>query len=306
MKVLFAVWELSPFFQVGGLGDVARSLPVALYELGIDIRVILPHYKALKLQGQRRKLVKNIQVDYGGKKVDVAIYLIYFKESKIPVYLLFSDDYLSIPSKETFAFFNLTLIEILKKNFLDWQPKIIHCNDHHTGLIPLLIKHNGLNYRTIFTVHNLLHKGESDIETVHKIGLDESKCRVLEWEIKRKRVNFLLEGLVHCDHINAVSPTYSREILTEEYGVGLDEILRDMQYKISGILNGIDYNKHNPATDKNIIYHFNHNDKTKPADGKKKIYSFTEGKKLNKKFCKGKGFFLQPLLEGSPTPGYLY
>jgi starch synthase len=285
MRVLFAVWELAPFFQVGGLGDVARSLPKALFTLGIDIRVILPFYKALKLQGQRRKLVAQISIKYAGKNSSINIYKISFVKSKVPVYLLENDEYLSIPSKETFAFFNLTIIEIIKKNYLDWIPEIIHCNDHHTGFIPLLIKHNNLPIKTLFTIHNLQHKGESEIDTVENMNIHPEKCRLLEWEIKRKRVNFLLEGLVHADYINAVSPTYAKEILTEEYGAGLDEILRDMKDKLFGILNGIDYDSRDPVKDKSLIYHYG---SSEPSTNDDKIYSNLEGKRLNKAFLQDK------------------
>lgn len=285
MRVLFAVWELAPFFQVGGLGDVARSLPKALFALGIDIRVILPFYKALKLQGQRRKLVKQIVVKYAGKDEKVNIYKISFVKSKVPVYLLENDEYLSIPSKETFAFFDLAIIETVKNNHLDWIPEIIHCNDHHTGFVPLLVKHNNLKIKTILTIHNLQHKGESDIETVENMDIHPEKCRLLEWEIKRKRVNFLLEGLVHADYINAVSPTYAKEILTEEYGAGFDEMLREMKDKLYGILNGIDYDSRNPESDKSLIYHYGLKANLTKEN---KVYSYLEGKRLNKAFLQDK------------------
>lgn len=287
MRVLFAVWELAPFFQVGGLGDVAYSLPKALFSLGVDIRVILPFYKALKLQGQRRKFIKRITVNYGNKRLSVNIYEISFIKYKIPVYILQNDDYLSIPSRETFAFFDLAVIEIIKDNALNWTPQIIQCNDHHTGLIPLLARHNNLDLKTLFTIHNLQHRGESDIDTVEKIGIDSKKCRLLEWEIKRKRVNFLLEGIVHADLINTVSPTYAKEILTEEHGAGLDEILKELKQKMYGILNGIDYDRRNPAKDKSLVYNYSI-DKTDIKNGDKKIYSHLEGKRLNKAFLQEK------------------
>lgn len=301
MKILFVVWELAPFFQLGGLGDVARSLPKALFSQGVDVRVILPFYKALKLQGQTKKTVKKIVINYAGKKSIVNIFEIHFLKSKIPVYLIQNEDYLSIPDRETFAFFNFAVIEIMKKNSLNWLPDIIHCNDHHTGLIPLLVKHHGLEFKTVLTIHNLMHKGESDIDTIEKIGLKADTCRLLDWEIKRKKVSFLLEGLVHADIINAVSPTYAKEILTEEYGVGLDEYLEEMRDKLHGILNGIDYDTRNPAVDRDLIYKFNVDGKN--PDIKQKLYSFVEGKKLNKAFLQEKLGF--EVTERKPLIGFI-
>ncbi len=275
MKVLFVVWELVPFFQVGGLGDVAKALPKNLFRQGIDVRVILPFYKALKLHKQRKKEVKKIDVIYDGKKQKVTIFQISFLDEKIPVYLIKNEKWLDIPSKDTFAFYNLCVFEILKYNHLDWISDVVHCQDHHTGLIPLLIKHNNLKFKTLLTIHNLNHQGKYSLDVVKRTGLDHTKCRVIQWEAKKKQINFLLEGIIHADLVNAVSPSYAKEILTEEYGCGLDEIIRNEGQKISGILNGIDYDSRDPKHDKNINFHYG-------------IDSALRGKQLNKKFLQEK------------------
>jgi starch synthase len=276
MKVLFAVWELVPFFQVGGLGDVAKALPKNLHKQGVDVRVILPFYKALKLYRLQKKEVKKLTVIYDGKKQKVTIFQIHFLDEKIPVYLIKNEKWLDIPSRDTFAFYNLCVYEILKNNYLSWVPDIIHCHDHHTGLIPLLIKHNNLKFKTLLTIHNLNHQGKYSLDVIKRTGLDHSKCRVIQWETKKKQVNFLLEGIIHADLVNAVSPSYAKEILTEEYGCGMDEIIRNEGQKISGILNGIDYDSRDPVHDKNINYHYGVND------------SPIQGKHLNKKFLQEK------------------
>ncbi|MFA6081447.1 MAG: glycogen/starch synthase [Patescibacteria group bacterium] len=276
MKVLFAVWELSPFFQVGGLGDVAKSLPKNLHRQGIDVRVILPFYKALKLHRLQKKEVKKFTVIYDGKKQKVTIFQIHFLDENIPVYILKNEKLLDIPSKDTFSFYNLCVYEILKNNYLSWVPDVIHCHDHHTGLIPLLIKHNSLKFKTLLTIHNLNHQGKYSLDVIKRTGLDHSKCRVIQWETKKKQVNFLLEGIIHADLVNAVSPSYAKEIFTEEYGSGLDEIIRNEGQKISGILNGIDYDSRDPIKDKNINFHYGVNQ------------SPIEGKRLNKKFLQEK------------------
>lgn len=290
MKVLFVVWELVPFFQVGGLGDVAKALPKKLHEQGVDVRVILPYYKALKFHRIQKKLVKEITVIYDGKKQKVVIFQIHFLDVKIPVYIIKNEKWLDIPSRDTFAFYNLCVFEILKNNHLGWLPEVVHCQDHHTGLIPLLIKHNNLKFKTLLTIHNLNHQGKYSLDVVKRTGLDHTKCRVIQWEAKKKQINFLLEGIIHADLVNAVSPTYAKEIFTEEYGCGLDEIIRNEGQKVSGILNGIDYDSKDPSHDKNINFNYD-------------VDSSTRGKHLNKKFLQEKlGFTVS---DGIPLIGFI-
>ena len=286
MKVLFTVWELAPFFHVGGLGDVARSLPKALHSSGVDIRVILPYYKALKLFKLKRRKIKTFSIIYGKKKEKVTLYQIHFLDANLPVYIIQNKKYLNIPNNDIFPFFNLAIIDILEKNYLSWQPEIIHCNDNHEGLIPFLVKHKNLPYKTLLTIHNLTHQGKMSPDIIMKMGIDPSKCRVIRWEIKKKQINRLLEGIIHADLVNTVSPTYAKEILTERYGAGLDELIENEKHKISGILNGLDYDTRCPLKDKNVIYHYNETEIK--GNYPYKIYSPIEGKKMNKEFLQEK------------------
>ncbi len=286
MKVLFVTWEVAPFFKVGGLGDISRSLPRALQHSGIDIRIITPYYKAFKLLGQKRKKIGRFSVVYDNKKTFITIYQISFLETDIPVYLLENHRYLDSPMIDTFAVFDLAVAAILKNNYLSWMPDIVHCNDLHTGFIPFLIKHMRLPVKTLLTIHNLAHQGRTSINIVEKMGIDPKKCRLIRWEIKNKRINFLLEGIIHADLVNTVSPTYAKEIMTKEYGQGLDDILRAKERKIFGILNGIDYDIRNPSTDDYIPYHYNLNGNR--LKNKEKIYSYEEGKRLNKAYLQKK------------------
>ncbi len=276
MKILFAVWEMAPFFQLGGLGDIARSLPKALFTKGIDIRVVLPEYKALNKQGMTKKILKKFFILFNNEKVEITLSQIHFIETKIPIYLFKNDKYLAIPSRETFLLFNMAVIEALKKNYFLWQPEIIHCNDHHTCFIPFFIKHEKLPYKTLLTIHNLDHQGKTSLKVLAKASINPAKCQVIRWEIKKKQVNFLLEGLVHSDLINTVSPTYAKEILSEEYGAGLDEILQNEKQKLSGILNGINSDLRNPSKDKDIPFHYD------------LTHAPLEGKKFNKAYLQEK------------------
>ena len=149
-----------------------------------------------------------------------------------------------------------------------------------------MIKHNNLKFKTLLTIHNLNHQGKYSIDVIKRTGMDHSKCRVIQWETKKKQINFLLEGIIHADLVNAVSPTYAKEIFTEEYGSGLDEIIRNEGQKISGILNGIDYDSRDPMKDKNINFHYGL--KSTDVNFSYKIHSPIEGKKLNKAFLQEK------------------
>lgn len=241
MKILFAVWELDPFIKVGGLGDVAASLPRALSNLGIDIRIVIPFYKALKLGRSRKKLIKHFTLKYADKLEKVEVYEIAHPVSKVPVYLLKNSKYLDVPVfPDTFAFFDKAIVAMVAENHLSWIPEILHCNDLHTGLIPLLLKENKISIKTMLTIHNLSFQGRTSLDILAKIGLEYSKCQVVQWEIESRQINFLLEGITHADIITTVSPTYAKEILTEEYGAGLEEVLRAKEGRIFGVINGID------------------------------------------------------------------
>lgn len=266
--MLFAVWELDPFIKVGGLGDIARSLPRALKGFGVDVRVVIPYYTAVKLKRQKKELLGKFFVRYAKKQVAIKIFRINFVDSDIPVYLLQNNKYLSVPQRETFAVFDLAVVEMLVQNVLAWQPEVIHCNDNHCGLVPALVKKHKLKAATLLTIH-ALHQGRADPNYAERAGLARHECRLIDWEIPKRQLNFLLEGIVHADGVNTVSETYAQEIMTEEYGAGLDDIFRKEQYKITGILNGIDYDLWNPSTSKNLTKNYS-------------LENVTEGKSANK------------------------
>lgn len=286
MKVLFAVWELDPFFKMGGLGDVARSLPAALKSLGVDIRVITPYYKVEKMGRNKKEKVAVFSLVYGGKKQTVEVWTTQSPYTGVPAYFIKNKKYLDKANPvDTWGFFDKVIVEILKRKVLDWEPDILHLNDRHCGLIPLLIKNEKIPVKTVFTIHNLAYQGPSPVSVIKDMGIDPNLCKIVQWEIKSKKINFLLEGIIHSDKITVVSPTYAKEILTEEYGQGLNEILRGMEGKIEGILNGIDTGWRNTTHYKSVKYPYNSHEE---IVGGKKFYNWKEGKKLNKKFLQKK------------------
>lgn len=278
MKILFASWELDPFLKFGGLGDVARSLPAALSDLGADIRNIIPFYKALKLGRNKKEKISDFKVLYGGKEEKVEIYRMINPRSKVPVYLLRNKTYCDIPNSHyTYAFFNKAVIEMVKDNRLSWFPDIIHCNDHHTGLIPLLVRSMRLPVKTVLTIHNLSYQGIHPAQVLENMEINHLRSKIMNWEIKSRQLNFLMEGIIHTDVVTTVSPTYAKEIMTEEYGAGLEEVLRGKEGRVFGILNGIDINLNRHLNGKALKYPY-------PAEK----LSWEEGKKLNKLYLQRK------------------
>ncbi len=289
MNVLFAVWELDPLIKVGGLGDVARSLPAALRDLGVDIRIVLPFYKAIRLGRIKKTKVGEFKMNYGGIHEKIEIIEVANPITNIPVYLLKNDKYLGVAHHpETFAFFDKAIIKITSENVLTWVPEIIHCNDLHTGLIPLLVKENKIPVKTILTIHNLSYQGKASIEVLDKLKMDKTKCHLEKWEVENRQLNFLMEGIIHADVVTTVSPTYAKEIMTEEFGCGLEEVLRGKSGKVFGILNGIDNSWKSSSHTRYVKYPYMSLKNKTPVNTESKIYDWEEGKMKNKLYLQKK------------------
>lgn len=245
MKVLFAVWELPPFFKVGGLGDVARALPADLTTLGVEIGVIIPFYKAVRFGEIKKEHLSTFTVQYDGTDEKVDLYSAKYPLNNFPCFFLKNKKYLDVvKDPDTWPFFNKAIIEAIKAELLSFKPDIIQCNDLHTGLLPLLVKVEKLAIKTMLTIHNLAHQGILPKDVLHKMNIDEKRGSFLAWERESKQLNLLMEAIIHADVVTTVSPTYAREIMTEEFGIGLDEVLRGKEGRIFGILNGINLTKY--------------------------------------------------------------
>jgi len=263
-SVLFVAAEAVPFIKTGGLGDVVGSLPKELKRQGNDVRVILPKYEDIPSQWQEKMTFsKSITVPLGWRSLYCGLFTMehegltyyfidneyYFKRKGI--YGFFDD-------AERFAFFCRAVLEILPH--LDFTPQILHCHDWHTGILPVLLKahYQEIEYyaklRTVLTIHNIEYQGVFDSMVLEEL-LDLNKLQYLT-EDKLGfygSANFLKGGIVFADAITTVSRTYADEILTPEVGERLDGVLLQHRDKLSGILNGIDYDVYNPAND-NLTY----------------------------------------------------
>lgn len=268
MKVLYATSEALPFIASGGLGDVAGSLPHALRRRLIGCRVVLPMYDTIKQElKDTMKFITHISVPvawrrqycgiFEAKYNGVIYYLIdnqyYFKRDTI---------YGHYDDAERFAFFSRAVLEIIP--YIDFKPDIIHCNDWQTALTPVYYSAmyaNSPGYeniKTIFTIHNIQYQGVYGKELLEDVlGIPADKASLLEYD---GCINFM-KGAIECaDKVTTVSPSYADEILDPWYSHGLDSILNERRYKLSGILNGIDTVGYDPATDKCIKANFSADD----------------------------------------------
>ncbi|MFH1189536.1 MAG: glycogen synthase GlgA [Candidatus Omnitrophota bacterium] len=248
LKILFASSEVVPFAKTGGLADVAGSLPAALEALGADVRVIMPKYRSVKSEGKEARMGK-----------DVKVYLVehddYFDRKEI-----YGDKFGDYADNlDRFAFFSRQVLErCIKENF---KPDIIHCNDWHTALVPVYLntiyKYDPFfeNTRTLFTIHNIAYQGLFSKDDFPKIGLDWALFHIHYFEFYGN-VNLMKAGIVYADAVSTVSPTYAREILTKEYGCGLEGVLQEKAEAVYGILNGIDYGVWDPASDKKLVKNY--------------------------------------------------
>lgn len=264
LKILYVSAEVAPFAKTGGLGDIGGSLPIALRAMGHDVRVVMPAYKNIEdgypgvtaVPGQL-----NVPLGIGG--LPAGVYEGRLPDSDVPVYFiaewnLFKRDdiygYWDDPYR--FAFFSRAALELTKA--INWRPDLLHAHDWHTGAAVAWLATAGQGdpwFRgipSIFTIHNLALQGNTSWSIFDYLGIQTHAL----YEEAYGEVNLIARGIHHATLVNTVSPTYAREITTYEGGAGLDGLLRHRQYDLHGILNGLDYDVWNPATDPRLPEHF--------------------------------------------------
>ena len=262
MKILYAASEAAPFVKTGGLGDVAGSLPVTLKEKGEDVRVILPLYRCIDQKYKdMMKYITHIYIDLGWRKQYCGVFSMEYKGT---IYYFVDNEYYFGGDKpydfihldcEKFIFFSKAVLSLLPT--LDFRPDVINCNDWQTAPIPVFLDtfYDNPFYRgikTVMTIHNLKFQGRWDLEKIKDamaIGDYYFTSDKLEYY---KDANLLKGGLVYANKISTVSKTYANEIMSPEYGEGLDGLLRAREGDLVGIVNGISDDR-NPETDELIV-----------------------------------------------------
>lgn len=263
-KVLFVTSEAYPLIKTGGLADVSGGLPIAIKALGHDVRILIPGYAEAIASGMMEPL------RLPGGRMSPMLHHGLLPGSEVGVYGLSHHDYFGragnpylgadgkpwADNAERFSLLCHVGTELAMNRLgLDWQPDIVHCNDWQTGLIPALLNDELQRPATVFTIHNLAYQGIFPHETFVRLRLPNRlwSHEALEFY---GQLSFIKGGLVFADRITTVSPNYAREIQGEDFGCGLDGLLRQRRERLSGILNGIDVEVWNPAKDPYLPAHF--------------------------------------------------
>ena len=262
-SVAFIGSECYPFVKTGGLGDVMYALPKALAKLNLDVKVILPRYKCIPQKYQEKMEYRGsfyMDLCADGKQYYVGI--MEYQEDGVVYDFIDNDEFFSwgdpytnlIDDIPKFCYFGKAALAAL--NYLDWTPDVVHCHDWQAALVPLYLRTcfsdtNVGRAIAVLTIHNLRFQGVYDRKTIqYWSGLPDyvfnKDCMIQNW----LDANMLKGGITYSNKVTTVSNTYAWEIQTEEYGEGLEEHLRYHNNKVLGIVNGIDTDIWNPATDK--------------------------------------------------------
>ena len=271
MKILYAASEAQPFAASGGLADVAGSLPKALVNEGHECAVVMPFYKnTIKPEFQKKfKFLTNFSVPVGWRDQYCGVFT--YELNGVRYYFLDNEYYFMrdfgiygyYDDAERFAFFSRAVLEMLCR--IDYKPDIINSNDWQCALIPvyyhIYYKYNHLlkNIRNVFTIHNIAYQGHYGLNLLEEIlSIPRHMANIVEYDYD---CNFMKGAIEVADKVTTVSPTYAKEILDPWFAHGLDRILKTKEYKTCGFINGIDYDAHNPQTDKDIAANFSQRSK---------------------------------------------
>ena len=270
MKILYATSEAVPFCKTGGLADVAGSLPPALAAEGAEIAVVLPLYQRVKERfGDQLKFECYDYVDLAWRHSYCGLFSL--EREGVTWYFLDNEQYFRRPELygymddgERFGFFSRAVVRMLG-HFKFW-PDVIHCNDWQTALVPIYLKDDGVredrlrSIKTTLTIHNIEYQGRYGKETLGDLfGLDhgwaDDGTILMDGDVN------LLKGAILCaDAVNAVSPTYANELKMSYFAHRLENVMRQCGYKLSGVLNGIDLKRYDPATDSHITANYSKDD----------------------------------------------
>ncbi len=277
MKILYATSEAVPFCKTGGLADVAGSLPPALAAEGAEVAVVLPLYRRVreKFGGELNFLCYDY-VDLAWRHVYCGLFSI--ERDGVTWYFLDNEQYFDRPDLygymddgERFGFFSRAIVKML--DHMKFWPDVINCNDWQTALVPIYLLDDGVrenryrSIRTTMTIHNIEYQGRYGKETLGDLfGLDSGWAAdgtiMMDGD-----VNLLKAAILCADAVNAVSPTYANELKMAYFAHRLESVMRRCEYKLSGVLNGIDMNRYNPETDPIITTNFSAGDMSgKDAD----------------------------------------
>ncbi len=258
MKIVFAASEAAPYIKTGGLADVAQALPAALAKhAGVRIALFVPYYPAVReTWGEQTETVRTFNVKLGWRNQTATLRRLVSKSRKLRVYFIENDYYFKrdtvygcADDGERFAYFSMAILESLVQ--LREVPDVIHCNDWQTALIPTLLhafyQDRLGSAKTVFTIHNIEYQGWVDPYFLGDVlGLPDDYDSAFRFGSSH---NFMKSAILKCDALTTVSETYAREICDPYYAHGLDDVIREHSFKLTGILNGIDTDVNDPSSD---------------------------------------------------------
>ncbi len=285
MKVIFVSSEIVPFASTGGLGDVCAALPKALAKQGVETIRMMPLYQQIDREKYRlQKCDVELHIPLGHAWYYGTVWMQEFEG--VTTYFIHSDEFFEraglygaadhgyADNFERFLFFQKAVVQLL--DLWDMQPDVVHCNDWQAGLVPMLLYHgidgqfrNGKE-KTLITIHNLAHQGWAPTEKFYMTQLPDS-CYTMHTLEFYGEINSLKGGLVGATAINAVSPTYAKEVQTPKFGCKLEGVLHHRNKVLHGILNGIDYSRWNPETDPYIPANYSGDDLSGKAECKRAL-----------------------------------
>src|SRR6266496_695554 len=282
LRILILAAEIVPFAKVGGLADVVGALPKALQALGHDVRLIMPCYRQVDPERFQLKTVLDaVPVKMGSFQVQVSVCEGVIGDH-IPVYMIDAPRYFDreniygyTDDGERFILFCRAALEAIRA--LNWSPDIVHCNDWHTGIVPNwmhTVYHTDplfANAATVYTIHNLAYQGIFGYRILEVAGVAANGFLYPQIAELANVVDIMGRGILFADAITTVSERYAQEILTPTFGEKLDHLLRSRRNRLFGILNGVDYQENNPATDRYIQSNFDAQSLDKRAENKRAL-----------------------------------
>jgi len=262
LHILFACSELTPWVKTGGLADVCSSLPQALKQAGVNVRIILPGYQSVLEKIPAPTFIALLTLPLG------TVTLCKAEMDGIDVLLVnhdvftnrAGDPYMSDADRPwpdnalRFALFSQAVCEVAKTTSAS-KTDIVHCHDWQTGLVPALLSLDNNAPATVFTIHNLAYQGNITMSEYNRLNLPDELLIQNGLEFWGQ-ASFIKGGIAYADRINTVSPTYAEEITSKEFGCGMEGLLLYRRRKLSGIRNGIDLQTWNPATDPSIAANY--------------------------------------------------
>ncbi len=283
MRICFIASEVAPLAKTGGLADVAGALPRYLHDRGHDLRLFMPLYSTIGLGALNAKHlghIENAELRLGPHRYWFSLLEGRVPGTQTPIYLVHCPAAFDRPTIYTNAPDEHLRFLVLQRAALEscqrmgFAPQIVHCNDWHTGLVPLMLRtlyawdrlfHET---RTVMSIHNIGYQGVFGAGTLYDVGGD-IRGLISPADLAAGNINWLREGLRHAHRVSTVSPTYAREISTPLGGHGLDGTLRERGDEVVGILNGVDYSDWDPAVDRYLKHRYSANDLSGKLTGKR-------------------------------------